>query len=496
GALAFESLLALGEASRADGDMAAAQVAFEKALASRPDSEEAKAGLGRALLDRDQPREALSKLEGEGRKVALVRAAAWVRLGEWRRVRAEVARTRVEDTYPPEAIIYLAFADAADGAHDKAREALEKTLEATKTAKAEVRAALGLLHLQEKALDKASTLLEEAVSEGSRDYEAPCALGRLLVSRGLPDLALEPLKQAVERNGSHGEAREALGRALLALGRTDEALKQFEAWQLDNPGAAAAHKGFSLALYQAGRVKDAEEASGRAVKLEPRDAEAHRVRAAILFAKGDVSGGFKALESSNKLDSKSPGTFCEIAFAFLRQGIAVNAAKAFEAARREGPDAPCGRVGEYWVKTSGGRTAAKVLEGIAEKAPTAWDRAFAQAALARVLLEAGSPKEARAAADEAVRLAPFSGRSHFALGVVAHAQKDVATAEKALSRAVELEPADGLAWLALGDARAGKPSEAARALEAYQSFLRFAEGSPEAGRVKRALPALERRAGR
>ena len=128
-----------------------------------------------------------------------------------------------------------------------------------------MRTALAQLHWQDKALDKASTLLEAAVAEGSRDYEASCALGRLLIARGLPDLAMKPLTQAVERNGAHGEAREALGRALLALGRTQESLKQFEEWQLDNPGAAGAHKGFAMALFQTGKTKDAEAASGRAV---------------------------------------------------------------------------------------------------------------------------------------------------------------------------------------------------------------------------------------
>ncbi|HYO58304.1 tetratricopeptide repeat protein [Archangium sp.] len=495
GPLAYETLLALGEANRAAGDMAAAQRAFEEALKLKPGSEEAKAGLGRALLDRDREREVLSRVEGEGRQVALVRAAAYSRLGDWKRARVELAGTHVEGRFPVEAIIYLARADAAEGERDRAREVLEKTLAATKTAKAEVRTALGLLHWQDKVLDKASTLLEAAVAEETRDYEAPCALGRLLIARGLPDLAMKPLTQAVERNGSHGEAREALGRALLALGRTQEALKQFEEWQLDNPGAAAAHKGFAMALYYAGKTKEAEAASGRAVKLVANDPEAHRVRSDILFALGDSRGGFGALGSANRLDSKAPETFCGIAFAFLRQGLMANAAKAFEAARREGPDTPCGRTGEHWVEDSGGRAAAKVLQGIAEKAPTAWDKAFAQAAMARVLLAAGAAKEARVAADEAVKLEPFSGRHHLVLGQVALKQRDEATAMKALSRAVELEPVDGLAWLALADALVRNPTETERAVRAYETFLKLAAASPEAGRVKKALKPLQRKLG-
>ncbi len=495
GPLAYETFLALGEANRVAGDMAATQRAFEQALTVKPGSEEAQAGIGRALLDRDREREVLSRVEGEGRQVALVRAGAYAKLGDWKRVRAELALTRVGDRYPAEAVVYLAQADAAEGERDRARAALEKTLVAAKTGRSEVRTALALVHWQDKALDKASTLLEAAVAEGARHYEASCALGRLLMARGLPDQAMKPLTQAVERNGSHGEAREALGRTLLALGRTDEALKQFEEWQLDNPNAAAAHKGFAMALFQLGRMKDAEAAAGRAVKLAASDPEAHRARAAVLFALGNTKGGFGELENANRLDPKSPETFCEIAFAFLRQGLEDNAAKAFEAARREGPDVTCGQVGEHWVDGSGGRAAAKVLKDLADKAPTTWDKGFAQAARARVLLAAGVTKEAREAADEAVRLAPSSGRSHLVLGQVALKQRDEATAMKALSRAVELEPVDGSVWLALADALVRNSAETARAVQAYESFLKLAGASPEAGRVKKALPALQRRAG-
>ncbi|AKJ01603.1 tetratricopeptide repeat protein [Archangium gephyra] len=495
GPLAYELFLALGEANRVAGDMAAAQRAFEQALTLKPSGEEAAAGLGRALLDRDRASEVLSRVEGEGGEVALVRAAAYTKLGDFKRARVELARTRVEDRYPAEAIIYLAQADAAEGERDRAREALEKTLAATKTAKAQVRTALGLLHWQDKALDKASTLLEAAVAEGSRDYEASCALGRLLIARGLPDLAMKPLTQAVERNGAHGEAREALGRALLALGRTPEALKQFEEWQLDNPGAAGAHKGFAMALFQTGKTKDAEAASGRAVKLVANDPEAHRVRSDILFALGDTRGGFGALENANRLDSKSAETFCGIARAFLRQGLVANASKAYEAARREGPDTPCGRSGEHWVDDSGGKAAAKVLQGVADKAATTWDKAFAQATMARVLLAAGAVKDARAAADEAVRLEPFSGRNHLVLGQVALKQRDEASAMKALQRAVELEPVDGLAWLALADALVRNPAETEKAVQAYGTFLKLAGASPEAGRVKKALKPLQKKLG-
>ncbi|WP_043430501.1 tetratricopeptide repeat protein [Cystobacter fuscus] len=493
GPLARDLLVALGEANRASGDMVAAQNSFEQALKLSPDSEAAKVGLGRTLLDRDREREVLTRVEGEGRHVALVRAAAYTKLGDWKRSRLELARTRVESRYPAEAIVYMARADAAEGERDRAQVALEKTLAAAKRERAGVRTALALMQWQDKAPDKAGGLLETAMAEDARNYEAACALGRLRLSQGLPDVALKPLNQALERNASHGEAREALGRSLLFLGKPSEALQQFDTWRLDNPEAAGAHKGAAMALYHTGKTKDAEASSARAVKLASGDPEAHRVRADILFSLGDTKGGFGALESANKLDSKAPETFCAIASAFLRQGLEDNADKAFEAARREGPDTVCGQIGEHWVKDSGGRTAARALQEITKKALTPWDKAFAQSAMARVLLSAGATKEAREAANEAVRLEPFSGRAHLVLGQVALKQREEAVALQELSRAVELEPADGPAWLSLGDALARQSAETPRAIQAYQTFLKLASASPEAGRVRKALPVLIRR---
>jgi tetratricopeptide (TPR) repeat protein len=497
GARGFEFQLALAAASRAAGFMEDAQRAYEEALRLQPRSEEALEGLGRTLLARDREREVLTRLgEGGGRKVALVRGAALARLGDWKRVRTELLRTRVSERYPPEAIVYLALADAAEGNATQAREVLEKALAATKGARGDVRVALGQVYWREKALDKAQAQFEEAQKD-PRDHEGACALGRLLISRGLPDLALKPLSLAVERNGAHGEARDALGRALLALGRAEEAVQQFEAWQQDNPGSAAALKGYALALHQAGRVKEAVGASERAVKLAGDDVEAHRTRAATLFATGDAQGAFAELERANKLNPKDAETFCEIAHAFLRQGNADNAAAAFAAARREGPDVPCGRIGEHYVAPEeGGRVAANALRVLAEKSPAAWDRAFAQAARARVLLAAGDVKGAREAADEAVRLAPHAARGQLALGLVALQQKQEAEAKAALLKAVELDAADGPSQLALGDLLARSPADAARAKEAYKAFLRLAGSAPEAARVSKALPALEQRAGR
>src|SRR5207248_10025878 len=136
-----------------------------------------------------------------------------------------LAHTTINGRYPAEAVVYLALDDANEGQQDRAIEALEKTLSASKKAKAEVRVALGTVYWDKGALDKAREQFEEAAKDPN-DYEGACSLGRLLIQLGLPDLAIAPLEKAVAHNASHGESRHALGRSYLAIGRIADGLAQ------------------------------------------------------------------------------------------------------------------------------------------------------------------------------------------------------------------------------------------------------------------------------
>ncbi|MFP2911352.1 hypothetical protein ACLESD_41275 [Pyxidicoccus sp. 3LFB2] len=123
------------------------------------------------------------------------------------------------------------------------------------------------------------------------------------------------------------------------------------------------------------------------------------------------------------------------------------------------------------------------------------NRAFAEN-LAEILRDEGDQATVVTSGDEAVRLAPHAGRSHLALGLVALKQRQEPVAKTALAKAVELEPTDGLAHLALADVLVRDAAELPRAVESYEAFLRLADGSPEAARVKKALPALKKKAAR
>ncbi|MFZ5470803.1 MAG: tetratricopeptide repeat protein [Myxococcota bacterium] len=493
-AKAFPFQMALGEAYRAAGDIAEAHTAFEAAVKLSPRSEDAREALGRVLLARAREREVLRiSTEGEARRVHLVRGIAYTRLGEWKRARSELSRTQVNGKFPTEAVVHLALVDAAEGDEAKAEQVLEKVLASVKRGKADVRVALGQVYWRQGVLAKARKQFEEAAKDPG-DFEGSCALGRLILEElKEPEKAIGPLTKAIEKNAAHPEARQALGRAYLAVGRIQDALAQAEAWQLEDPDSAEAQTAFAFALYHSGRFKEAEAVSAKAVRVKGSSAEAHRVRAMVAFANADGRAGFASLERANKLDPKDAATFCEIGQAFMRQGASEMAEKAYQAAVREDPASACGAIGAHYARLPrGGRSAVKELAELAKKALQSHDRAFAWATLARVRLVTGPLKEAKAAAEKAVGLAPYSGLAQLSAGLVALRQKDGARAVEVLSKAVEYDGTLGAAQLALGDALQ-QANETERAVKAYENFLKVGGSEADVARVKKVLANLKKK---
>jgi tetratricopeptide (TPR) repeat protein len=404
----------------------------------------------------------------------------------------ELSKTALNGKIPSEAAIYLALADAAEGQADRAQTVLEKLLSTSRKAKADVRVALGTIYWQRGALDKARSQFEDAVNE-SDDYEGSCALGRLLLALGSPQAAIEPLTKAVARNLWHGEAHRALGRAYLELGKVQEALALFHAWRAQQPGSADAHKSWALALYHAGQLKESDAAIGQALHLEGSDGEGHRIYAAVLFATGELASAFKELGRASSLRPHDPEIWCDLGGAYARQGKSESAAKAYQAARRENEHAYCGRIGAYASLPSGGRTGAKELIEMAQKAPEVWNKALALSTASRLMLASGAARDAAKLAEQSVATLPRSAEAHLALGLVEMRLKDQAKAREQLERAVELQPGYAAAHLALADLLISDDQTRSLAIEHYRAFQRTAGAAPELQRVKRILANLKRK---
>lgn len=494
--MAWEFQMGLGDAARFAGQMANAQKAYEEALKLKPKSEESKEGLGRVLLARSRERELLDRLkyEPDQRRVALLRGIAAWRLNDARRARAELAHTEVKGKYPAEAVVYLSLVEAAEQP-DKALEILEKVEAQTRRHKATVQIAMARVHMQRGSLDKARALLEEAAKD-PQDYEANALLGELLLSAGVPpDIAVEPLQRAVNRNGSHGPSRHLLTRVLLALGKLPEAVKNVDAWTADNPTLADAWRDAALVYLQNGRIKDAETAVNKGVKPGSDDVEGQRIRAQVLFARGDTRGGFAALEFANtRLKAKDAATFCEIGNAFVRQGVLETAFAAFEAAYKEDPKAACGMAGPFHARPTTKNKAHAELLKLVKGSQNAWERAFLQGTLARVMLEERDARSARATAEQALQSQPFHPAAHFALAEVALKQKDEAKALEELQRTIELDGAWAEPHLVLADLLArGTDEQQQKALEQYSAVEDLSQNDGDVARAKKASAALKKK---
>lgn len=491
----FDFQLALGEAAQRGGDMAQAQRALELAVKLHPRSDGAKEALARVMLARGDERGLLSRLPADAndRKLLLLRGEAYAQLRDWRHARAELARTQVNGRYPPEAVVYLALADAAEGEPEKAQAVLEKAKGSVRQpeARGALLNALGAILWQKGDVDGARRQFTEA-AQGPQDYEGSCSLGRLWLFTGDPDKAIPPLQQALARNGSHAEAREALTRALLSVGKPQDALAQLEAWRQDDPTDAGADKLLGLVALRQGDVKQADAASARAARKLPRDAEAQRIRGEVLFARGQTRAALAQLQRAHKLDGADVLTDCALGRALLRSEKTGDANKLFESVQKRSPSTACAPLGLASVNPR--QASGRALAELARRAPDVWDRALALATLGRAQASSGNLREAKRSADEAVELAPGLADGYWAQGLVAARGRDLDLAKASLAKALALEPDDARIRLANAEILARTEDDLPQAVSEYQTFLRLASKSPEEARVKKLLPGLKKRA--
>jgi cellulose synthase operon protein C len=493
----FQLAFSLGLTHQAAGQMERAQKKYEEAIALDDKSQTAKERLGRVMLARSREKELLERLKSDkgDRVVSLLRGIAYSRSGDMKKARTELQNTQVNGKFPAEAAVYLALADAQDQP-DKAIEVLEKINASTKKNKATVQVALARVYMQKGALDKAKIQLEEAAKDPA-DYEGNALLGELLLNAGLPaEVALEPLTKAVERNGSHAPSRNQLGKILVSSGKFAEAAKNADTWLLDNPTLELAQRQASVAYWQAGRVKDAAAVLAK-LKIETEDLEALRTRAQILFANGDGAGAMASLVKANQTDSKDAQTFCEIGFAFIRQGNNDFSLKAFEQALANNPKSVCATYGTLFAKpiSKGKPSPIDVLNKLQSQAATSWERGQILATIARLQLDAKDVAAARSTVNDALVAAPFSALANLVAFEVSKKEKSDDVIES-ISKAAQYDASWIGIHMNLAELLAKKGgAELPKAAKEYELVLATTppenQNEAEIAKAKKALAAVK-----
>lgn len=215
------------------GDLAKGRGYAEKAVASDPQSVEAKLVLAMILHDSGEVDDALALLED--------------------------ARSQAKAT--PELLGELARLYAAKERWSEATAALTEAIELQPGIESvPARLLLGRMFLVQGEIGAATSAFDGAIKGAPEDWDVRLAVVRAYLSANQPDAALVHAQKAVEALPQAAPARIALGRVLAEQKKfdgADGAFAQFDAALKAEPDSVAAHFHRSLALVQAGRCKEA-----------------------------------------------------------------------------------------------------------------------------------------------------------------------------------------------------------------------------------------------
>jgi tetratricopeptide (TPR) repeat protein len=140
-------------------------------------------------------------------------------------------------------------------------------------------------------------LVDAILAREPRDAEMLLAKGQILASAGKPDEAFQQVKLASEAAPDWAVAQFALGKALAARGDVEAATRAFhEALRL-NPRATAVHVELARLYLVDGSAAEALRSAKEAVRAQPESVDASLALANSLLANGDVAAAAKTIDA-------------------------------------------------------------------------------------------------------------------------------------------------------------------------------------------------------
>lgn len=276
----------------------------------------------------------------------------------------------------------------------------------------------------------AASLIDELLAGRPGDARVRRMRATLLAGGGELDLALAEVELAIALDPHSPEGHLAKADYLTQRGEQDRALEALrDALELD-PAQPDALAGTIRSLMALDRVDEAAKAAAEAVKLIPDSADLRKLAACCHLLAGQPE---RALDCCPTVESEDADveTLAYRGAALVALGRPGHALKSFEEARRRAPDDPS-RVND----------------------------------LAGALLSAGEPAKAATL----LRAAPApDARSYFLLGCALARTTEVASADSAFDRALELDRADPALCAAVADELSARSIP--RALETAKTGL-------------------------
>ena len=240
-----ETWLLLGVSRGMAGDAAAAEQAFQRAIALQPDYAQAYYNLGRALRDQGKYQAAVDALRQAARgapgnpavMIALADALAQnSEISEARRLCEQVLRAAPGH---PEALVCQGNLLHRDGRLDEACNCYDRAL-AHPAAPLAARVNKGLVRMAQGRMDEALDDLETALAAGADSSEVHCAIGTLHMHKGARDRAEQSLRRAFELSPRDVAIGMQLAAALRFQNRMEDAATVYQQLLSIDPGNESA----------------------------------------------------------------------------------------------------------------------------------------------------------------------------------------------------------------------------------------------------------------
>lgn len=431
---------------------AEARQAAEKVLAQNARHVGARLLLARLRLDdRAAEEELVRDLEeitagagaSQGEQVVALNLLGGLHLSRSRFTKAEQSFTRALALQADslEALRGLGDALFAGG---RFSEALTRYEAATKVAPSDLAAQLGVVRAQLslEQLEDAARLLEQLRKQYPQSTAVAYWFGRAKELVGDRKLALESYRKAVELNEERSELVSAyvgLTRLLSQDGLAEQAAEEIAKARErfpDNPEVYVAIGDLAMAQAQYERAVAEYD---RALKLDEQDIGIHFKRGIALRRARSFEEALREFERVAEVDPEFPGLALERGLLYEASGRSEEALREYESALGKAPDDPDLMLRVGCGKASAGQTAAaaELLRKVLARRPNS---AETNHCLGKALLLGGGDlREAMRYLERAVTLDGNRAEHHLYVGWAANEAHDPPTAEKALSRALELD---------------------------------------------------------
>jgi tetratricopeptide (TPR) repeat protein len=259
-----------------------------------------------------------------------------------------------------------------------------------------------------------------------------------LLAAGRPEEALAHARRAARIDPGNPLADLLIGYGLLATEKPEEAIAAFTRVLSTHPTSVEARGGVAMAWGILGDPR-AEKEFAAVLAAAPRDRRYHRQFAAYLWLAGETDRGNREMERAIQLAPSDPILRLDYGKQLHQQGRFLDAAKQLARARDAGAQDPSllYLLGSAELENAHFPEAERWLTEAIASSPSRTD---ARQLLGMLFLLTGRPEDARRQLSKAAGIEPDSAAIQLDLGRAAEAQGDLAAAEGAYRRALNVAP--------------------------------------------------------